>query len=187
MTGFSGFLEGELGSPSLRRDEEQKHETQGLESFKRVHINMAPDPRTIPHPISAGLPLQEFSDTSNPKSGFKISFLSPSENSTVRFAALDTSSSLNVIKEETFLLLGVKLEAYDGPPLVGFGGHRLKLLGTCRVDWHVSGNIWTYRDKFLVTESQYMEPDVIFGRDIFKKVGFHRRNEAEWYDLLRGK
>lgn len=84
------------------------------------------------------------------------------------------------MEKETFLSLGVELEAYDGPPLVGFGDHRLKPLGTCRVDCRVFGGFGTHTLKFLVTEAQYMEFDVILGGGIFEKLDFYRRNKIIW-------
>lgn len=191
---FTGSLKGEPGAPGpdldqtrkdterLRSDEERERETQALESFKRVHINMAPDPRTIPRPISGRSLWQQYSDTSNLEFCWKIALYTRFENFIVRIATLDTTSSLNFMGEDVVSCLGVELEPYDGPPLVDLTGRILKPLGTCRVDWQVTQRPRTYTDKFVVIEVPYMEYDVSLGTDTIKQVGFFRRNNAVWYD-----
>lgn len=96
-------------------------------------------------------------------------------------AKLDTGSEFDVMSQDVYNVLDVKMDVYDGPPIKGFGNTYTKPLGQVKVDWRVSQKYKTYITQFLVCDESVTEDfDVLLGDNTIKKVGFFKRNDAVW-------
>lgn len=139
-------------------NDEQNREIQALESFKRVHINIVPEPHI------------------RSKSSIMVHLHGPNECVVTRMGKFDLGVRDNVMSRETFNSLGVKKERYDGAldrAFVNPDGEPFTVLGMCRVDWHISGRKKTYSN-FVVVELPFGFRDILFSDNTIAKSGIYK-------------
>lgn len=108
---------------------------------------------------------------------FLIEFLNLNGPSEIRIAKLDTGAEVNIVGEELVSDLGVDLERYEGPPLVGLGSSPVHPLGQVKLRWRVNRRTKSHAAVFLVLSHEYTELfDVLFGEETIRKIGFFKVN-----------
>lgn len=111
----------------------------------------------------------------------KLEIQKPDGNYICRCGRLDTGASMNLIAEEVFCELGIKMEPFSGTPFEGIGG-LCRPKGKVTFKWNVRGKAKTYSDEFFVVEECHARGfDCLIGEDTIDRVGFLKSDDSVYW------